>query len=138
VLKGMIIGLIKKYKFQNPRFQDFKHIVRLLLRRLLARGYDRRQLLPLFEDALKEKPAQTTPSPSPLIFKLQYDPNGPSRSQLRRVLQLDRLEDVTGQPIRICYTKPATLRTLLCPTELSTSITPTPADALQAAVQGPG
>lgn len=138
VLKGMIIGLIKKYKFQNPRFQDFKHIVRLLLRRLLARGYDRRQLLPLFEDALKEKPAQTTPSPSPLIFKLQYDPNGPSRSQLRRVLQLDRLEDVTGQPIRICYTKPATLRTLLCPTELSTSITPTPADALQAAVQGSG
>jgi hypothetical protein len=129
VLKGLIKGLIQKYRLQNPRPRDFKKIVKLFYKRLTARGYKPSTLLPLFHDALDDK--NTSPqSKQPIVFKLPFDPNGPSRASLRSVLQLDTFQELSGSTIKICYTKPRTLRSILCPTDLKPMSRPTPAEAI--------
>ena len=47
------------------------------------------------------------------FYKIPYDPNGPSRSRLRKILAFDELSDVLAAAnkgkITICYMKPDNL-----------------------------
>lgn len=135
VLKGLIFGLLKKYKIQNPMPQDFKKFFQLLFTRLEQRGYRSSLLKPLFSAALKatcHTPAVS--SREKLVFKVPYDPNGPSRHALRHILRFkdfDRaLQILHIENISICYLKPPTLKNMLSPTTLNLEISPTPADLL--------
>ena len=129
VKKGMIYGLLKKYKLQNTLTEDFLSISKALFQRFLARGYKFSTLKRFFQDSLlrlnSENPSgniqlRTTPEPKNLpnparqyFFKIPFDPNGPSRSQLRRKLSLDEFSQVLSETynskITICYQRPDNL-----------------------------
>lgn len=133
VLKGLIYGLVKKYAMQNPDATDFKSIVNLLLQRLQSRGYRASKLLPIFRAALEEIRAPR-PRTSKIFFKVPYDPNGPSGTELKRLLDVQALETETKKfgidQVSLCYLKPPTLKRKLCPTRLPPTFSPSPADRL--------
>lgn len=133
VLKGLIYGLVKKYAMQNPDTNDFKSIVNLLLQRLQSRGYRASKLLPIFRAALEETRAPRPRTPK-VFFKVPYDPNGPSGTELKRLLDIQALETETKKfgidQVSLCYLKPPTLKRKLCPTRLPPTFSPSPADRL--------
>lgn len=133
VLKGLIFGLIKKYKKQNTNSSDFATVCKLFYRRLRDRGYSNTILLPLFDTALHQASTSRTPL-SQVFFKISYDPNGPSRARLRNLLDFSNLTRLCStlhiDKLSICYTKPPSLKRKLCPTSLRLDCSPTPAARL--------
>lgn len=133
VLKGMVFGLVSKYRQQNSKDADFKNIVQQLFTRLVRRGYRSEMLQDLFQLALERlhRPRVDT-SMKKCFFKIRYDPNGPSRSQLRYRLGfhelLPLLKDAENTKLIICYTRPPNLKSKLCKTSLPLDRFPTPAD----------
>lgn len=130
VKKGMIYGLLKKYKQQNTLPEDFKVLCKALFQRFLARGYRSSSLQPLFSKALERLSmpdqrsqgiVETGRIPKQVFYKIPYDPNGPSRSEIRAMLALDDLSNVLSQTenikITICYQKPNNLGTKLMRTK---------------------
>ena len=118
VKKGMIYGLLKKYKTQNTLPEDFQALCRALFQRFLTRGYRSATLRPLFQNALERLSAhhqipQSRSIQRQYFYKIPYDPNGPSRSRLRTILALDELSKVLSATenakITICYQKPNNL-----------------------------
>lgn len=121
VKNGMIYGLLKKYKRQNSETKDFHALCKLLFQRLLVRGYRSNSLRPLCQNALERltlKPIIETPQPlrrppRPVFYKIPYDPNGPSRSEIRTTLALNDLSNMLLETenikIIICYQKPNNL-----------------------------
>jgi hypothetical protein len=53
VLKSLIYGLIKTYQRQNSRVKDFKHNIRLLFGRHMARGHKYNNIITIFQEAAK-------------------------------------------------------------------------------------
>lgn len=49
--KGLIHGVLRNYYKQNSRIEDYKHVAALFHERLLARGYKRDTIDPMFMDA---------------------------------------------------------------------------------------
>ena len=132
VKKGMIFGLLKKYKQQNTLPEDFNMLCQALFQRFLARGYRSSSLQPLFHNALErlsapdhrsQQIAEIGSIPRQVFYKIPYDPNGPSRSQIRAMLALDDLSKVLLQTenikITICYQKPNNLGKQLMRTKTS-------------------
>ena len=118
VKKGMIYGLLKKYKTQNTLPEDFQALCQALFQRFLTRGYRSATLRPLFQNALERLSAhhqipQSRSIQRQYFYKIPYDPNGPSRSRLRTILALDELSKVLSATenakITICYQKPNNL-----------------------------
>ena len=103
LLKSLAYGLISTYKRQNSSQEDFKENVRRLYNRLITRGYEREQLLTLFQDItakldsrknqnLDHNPiCKSTKSngnkhgSSPLFFHLPYHPKGISRRFIQQM-----------------------------------------------------
>jgi hypothetical protein len=133
VLKGLIFGLLKKYRRQNPLDSDFQDFMKKLFLRLRFRGYNTLSLQRLFKQALQHV-SGTRPLTSKVLLKLPYDPRGPSSNDLRRMLHLQRfqpiLDAINTESITFCYLKPRTLKNFLCPTSLRLDISPTPASIL--------
>ncbi len=137
VKKGMIYGLLKKYKAQNTLPEDFKVLCQALFQRFLVRGYRYATLQPLFQIALRRLASQDPHGsqalpqvpgqiPKQVFYKIPYDPNGPSRSQLRAHLALDDLSKVLSETenikITICYQKPNNLGKTLMRTKTTADI----------------
>jgi hypothetical protein len=59
VLKSLIYGLIKTYQRQNSRVEDFKHNIRLLFGRLIARGHKYNDIITIFQEAAKTSDEKT-------------------------------------------------------------------------------
>lgn len=133
VLKGLIFSLVKKYHKQNSRPEDFRDIILKFYSRLQARGYSSKVLKPIFNSALHEVKVKGKKLKQ-VFFKIPFDPNGPNKVSLRKMLKFSQLQKLL-QPFgidkpTICYLKPPTLRRKLCPTTLSTVSSPTPAERL--------
>jgi hypothetical protein len=130
VQKSMIASLLAKYYLQNSQLSDFTKLVQLLFKRLLARGYLFNPLKLLFTDALRriQQPKQTvtTPKPKQYFLKIPYDPNGPTRTNLRNQLRLNDLSSLLqsfgyGQ-VTICYSRPKNLGDILIHNKRTTPI----------------
>ncbi|CAN0121364.1 unnamed protein product, partial [Heterosigma akashiwo] len=109
LLKGHIFGHIKKLYMQNTESGNFRRFTLLFFERLMARGHSRDQLIRLFNQALqhycptvevlsKGRPSATgiikphvTTARTQLFFKVPFDPNGPSRRQLRIMMNTESL-----------------------------------------------
>lgn len=135
VLKGMIFGLVRQYRLQNTRNEDFRNIVKLLFDRLVRRGYKFETLKHLFVTALQKLDQPRLPRPDhQVFFKIPFDPNGPSRRDFRTRLELDQLQPLLkhseSTQVVVCYRRPPTLQSVLCKTSLPTNRFPTPADQL--------
>ena len=137
VKKGMIYGLLKKYKKQNTLPEDFIVLCQALYQRFLVRGYRSATLQPLFQNALERLSSNRIPRPSntqrQFFYKIPYDPNGPSRSRLRAMLALDELSEVLSTEnakITICYQKPTNLGNKLMRTKKAQAALPSNLAAL--------
>lgn len=140
VMKGFITGILLKYKEQNTKLEDFKHMATLFFNRLINRGYHPRTLKPYFEEILSQITAPASgkrkrdDNMKQFFFKVPYDPNGPTRQQLRSMFKLDQLSeslsDIGLGRIVICYTKPPNIGNLLMRTR-DGPITSAPAEQVQ-------
>ena len=115
ISEGMIYGLLKKCKAQNTLQEDFKVLCKALFERFLVRGYRSSTLQPLFQNASQrlalqdphrsQKAAATIGwIPQKVFHKIPYDPNGPSRSQIRAILALDDLSKALSEADNIKIT----------------------------------
>lgn len=130
VLKGLIFGLIKKFRLQNPNEADFLFIRKKFLERLLARGYTKHQLIPIFRQAskkflqkhfLQEKSKNKYES---LVLTLPYNPRTFNSLQVKSILKIQQLEKLLNQydmenRIVIGYTRPKNLGQHLTRTKFS-------------------
>jgi hypothetical protein len=125
--KGLIYGLLKKYKEQNSKFSDFKEISSRLFQRLLRRGYRYKTLRDMFVQSLRKLDPRSTKRlistlEGKFFFKIPFDPNGPTKEEVRKHYQLDRLSQALENQgkgrIVICYTKPRCLANILMRTRL--------------------
>ncbi len=137
VFKGLIYGLLQKYQDQNTKRSDFLNIARLFFDRLCMRGYRSETLKPLFNDViatLRVQRNQRTPDTErKFFFKIPYDPNGPSRTEIKKIFQLDSLSQVIKDGrIVICYTRPNNLGNILMRTRYQPA-TPAAASSVQPA-----
>lgn len=140
VFKGMIFGLIQKYYKQNTKAEDFQFIVKKLFRRLIARGHKKDIIKPIFLAAMTKTTSSNCPTQgipdklNQVFFKVPFDKNGPSKTNLRNILQFPKIEKLIQSygidKITMCYTKPDNLRKKLCPSKINPQIKPTPADVL--------
>ena len=96
-IKGTIFGLIRRYYAQNTYRHDFVHFCRLLYRRLLARGWERDFLRPLFMEACNIVSCKSSVNAAPtsaanddenrLFLHLEYHPDDVSRSRIQELYQ---------------------------------------------------
>ena len=122
-IKGMIFGLIRRYYAQNTYQRDFVHYVRLLYRRLLARGWKSDFIRPLISAACqRSKHLASLPPRSPtepsiiddevhrLFIHLVYHPDDLPRRRIQELYEqhcgdLFRSELNLNRPT-IAYSRP--------------------------------
>jgi hypothetical protein len=109
LIKGLVYGLLRRYYYQNSKDSDFVHFKNLLFNRLLARGWDRAVLSPIFSTSLEKIKTSSKLPPAPkgnatleerLFFHLQYHPCDIPRSDIRKFYS-EELEDVVKKEIGI-------------------------------------
>jgi hypothetical protein len=100
VTKSLIYGLLSTYFRQNSRRQDFYAIVRLLFKRLRARGHQRDVLTPIFLNAistitskresnrsykqvLSTKKTSRLEKENQVFFHLPFHPRGITRTKIQ-------------------------------------------------------
>lgn len=137
---GLIYGILLKYKQQNSTEKDFYMNCRLFFQRLLQRGYKHSTLADIFKKCFQKLNNWTEEARKRKLnndlhkyfLKIPYDPNGPSRTMLRDLLEVNKLSEVlyeTGKgKITICYMRPKNLANLIMRTRLKP---PTSSDASQ-------
>ena len=93
VIKGMIFGCLRRYKLQNSRREDYLEMIRLLFRRLKARGHDPSSLKKMIMSAANKleleapKPKEQGGRDNRLFIHMQYHPNGISRQEIRAAFE---------------------------------------------------
>ena len=122
IIRGMVVGLLGKYRKQNTLDNDFNIIMNLLYRRLIARGYKRHTLEPLFLNTIKfTKNDQEKEVDEKIYLKIRFDPNGPTRRQIISLLKLRELsEELDVARISICYLRAPTIGKFLYHTLMTT------------------
>jgi hypothetical protein len=141
VLRGLIVGMVKRIFRLTTSDCDKTTAVHSLFRRLHARGFDPLTILPIFEDALQRAHRDVTTESDlfekPVFLHLPYHPRDVSRKQLQRIFRetllqppneplLPNLENGHGEPIRtnrmiVAYHRPLNLKNLLFPRRFETS-----------------
>ena len=97
-LKGTIYGLLSRYHAQNTYRDDYLYFVRLLYRRLLARGWERKLLRDFFLESSSRieersrRPCNSTTPPPPeikdeerLFIHVEYHPDDISRKRIQEL-----------------------------------------------------
>ena len=146
-VNSLVYGLMKTYKLQNTRDEDFLNTTKLLFKRLLDRGYEHSNLKEVFLEAMSKlldekimnrKKKDGTDSPeTPLIFHLLYNPRDMSCSKIQLVYEEECatqtisantfrnfLNRNTGETMKIskmivAYHKPRNIRDKLVPSKLA-------------------
>ena len=131
VLKGMIYGLVRRYKAQNTYRKDYIHFVRLLFRRLLARGWKREYIHPLVMEACNRLEISNTTQHEPtndanenemLFLHFVFHPDDISRLSIRQLYnthcqELFEAELDVARPT-IAYSRPRNIGDLVSQTKL--------------------
>jgi hypothetical protein len=136
MLYGLVYGRLRAYRLQNTDTDNFVKMAILLARRLCARGYSLKNLLPVFQKAnerlLLHDPRrlltqQATPLPdtthtkseSPLIFHLLHHPRGNTRQQLRAAYAKTVEPLIPEQPLIVAVSRPKNIKDRVCRTKLA-------------------
>ncbi len=145
-LRSLIHGLLRKYWLQNSDKSDFQDIIKLLFKRLCARGHKPEYLYPLFLHAASVIDSKSTPHHPPshstapntteLFIKWMFHPDGIPRQQIQQTytatcetplphsqLGFRHLRTSNGQILNIkkltvAYTRNRNLRDILIPSKL--------------------
>ena len=100
LFKGVIYGLMKKYREQNTHYSDYLRFTKLLYVRHLERGHQAATLKPLFLDAHAKIKQQRTEPPPPPPEEREEDPL--HASYLHWEYHMD---DLPSKTIRSSYDK---------------------------------
>jgi hypothetical protein len=137
VLRGLIIGMIKRIFRLTTAFSDKETSVFTFFGRLVARGYPASLIRPIFDDAIQRASTTRPPSTEPAKYEkrvflhLPFNPKDASSSTFQRIFRTTllqpngepHLQDMlseTGDPIRtnrmvVAYHRPPNLKNLLFP-----------------------
>ena len=147
-VNNLVYGLMKTYRLQNSRTEDFLNTVQLLFQRLMDRGYEQKHLKEVFMEAMSKLDYQKvftkgsekdrTDSPGDnIFFHLPYHPSDVSRSTIRFAYEqecettyesADSFKHfknrVTGgvmevNKMTIAYHRPKNIRDVLVPSKLA-------------------
>ena len=129
MMKGIVYGLLRNYYSQNSNESDYIHMAVLLLRRLVARGWDRTYIKSLIQSAdsrLRSAEAQLSTTPNDrrpltnkerLFLHYEYHPCGMPRGEIRQIYQStcgDLLESRLGiKQMTVAYSRPKNVRDVL-------------------------
>ena len=143
VIRGMIYGLLRKYKQQNTHRADYIEMTVLLYQRLAERGWDSSLLARLFDDASakvekngpsksqqRKEVAANDGRPNRIFIHTEFHPGGIPRKEIRRAF-----EETCGEAFRnlatesgnrmqikqttIAYSRPKNLRDMLTSAKLT-------------------
>jgi hypothetical protein len=147
MLFGLIYGRLRAYRMQNTADANFTKMVILLARRLRARGYSMKTLLPVFQKAGNQllssnprRPALTrpetgvtdaTPVENPLIFHLKHHPRGVTRQQVRQAYSEFIAPILPDRPLVIAVSRPKNIRDQVCRTRLQDVPGDNPSDYIE-------
>ena len=94
MLKSLIFGLIRKYNLQNTHAEDFTSIKNKLFSRLIARGHQHKDILPIFEEAMinptktitntRQNVKHQASNNENIFFKYLYHPKNISRRTIQK------------------------------------------------------
>ena len=145
LLKSLIYGLLSTYWKQNSDYEDYINFVRLLHKRLLARGQKAININPIFIEASNKIERKSNPSspsiqpPSPfenrLFYHYEYHTRDVSRQVIRNTYEntcelpnteghsFRNMPNTSGDKLRIskftvCYSRPKNIRDRLVPSKL--------------------
>jgi hypothetical protein len=131
MLYGLVYGRLRAYRLQNTATSDYLKMVKLLARRLCARGYSLKALLPEFKKAgdrlLEHDPRRlltartatdTTEQENPLIFHLEHHPRGVTRQQVRAAYSEFIEPLIPDRKLILAVSRPKNIRDRVCRTRL--------------------
>ena len=140
-LKGLIVGILRRYWLQNSNSKNYRRLVTLFAAQLLKRGYSKQQITESFNDASKylrskhgdrkiylskatlERRARTSSKPqdnlnNTIIYHAEFHPRGVPRKRIQQIYG-DTIQK-TGLFDRqiVAFSRPKNLRDLLSPSTL--------------------
>jgi hypothetical protein len=123
--KGLITGEIYRYWLQNTNEEDFIKITTSFILRLLQRGHQLNQIIPILQTAASNidnintrKKLTTTDSEDTLFIHWRYHPSDINKNTIRKIYD-NTLKGFDGfKQMRLAISRPKNLRDILCKTEL--------------------
>ena len=138
MMRGIVYGLMRKYKRQNTNISDYNKMAHLLFKRHVARGWDRatfKEYILAADTKLRNNPPQptivamdtttveeTTSNRDHLFLHLQYHPRDIPRQMIRTIYNKHcktLFEERLGiNQLTIAYSRPPNIRELLTKAKL--------------------
>jgi hypothetical protein len=125
IIRSFVYGAIHRYYWQNTSNSDFLMYVGLLFDRMLDRGHQRTNLIPIFEQASIKVETSAMPNPknehklnndddesneNNIYIHLPHHPNNPPTNELRTIadnlkIEISKQSDIKLDRIIIAYSK---------------------------------
>jgi hypothetical protein len=134
LLRGLVFGRMRAYWHQNTDKANFVRMAKLLSDRLIARGYSKKVLLPLFIEATKRldhlddeskqgRAIATTLAPEeeltkPIFFHLPYHPRGIQRTTIRKTFDASLKKLLPKRSLTVAVSRAKNLGDRVCRTRL--------------------
>lgn len=126
MLKGLIYGRLRAYWSQNSKTDDFLHFATFLAKRLIARGWPKRTVVTLTQEASQrlsnENPGNTEKTTKtiqkPIIFHLPFHPRGIQRRTIRKIFNETVGRHIKDRQLIVAVSRPLNLQDRLCNTKL--------------------
>jgi hypothetical protein len=134
LLRGLIFGRMRAYWHQNTDKKNFVRMAKLLAQRLIARGYSKQVLTPLFIEATerlnhldnesKLQGATTTVSATeekdkkPIFFHLPFHPRGIKRATIRKTFDASLKKLLPSRSLIVAVSRQKNLGDRVCRTRL--------------------
>ncbi len=134
LLRGLVFGRMRACWHQNTDKANFVRMAKLLSDRLIARGYSKKVLLPLFIEAAKRldhlddeskqgRAIATTLAPEeeltkPIFFHLPYHPRGIQRTTIRKTFDASLKKLLPKRSLTVAVSRAKNLGDRVCRTRL--------------------
>jgi hypothetical protein len=133
VLRSLVFGRLQAYWHQNTEKKNFVKMAALLAQRLMARGYSKQLLTPLFieaterlsslddnkqQGAITAELAAAAKDKKPIFFHLPYHPRGIQRTTIRKIFDASLKKVLPHRPLIVAVSRPKNLGDRVCQTRL--------------------
>ena len=135
LLRGLIFGRMRAYWHQNTEKKNFVRMAKLLAQRLIARGYSKQVLTPLFIEAterldrvyndrserlgaINQVSANKEKESKPIFFHLPFHPRGITRATIRKTFDASLKKLLPHRSLIVAVSRPKNLGDRVCRTRL--------------------
>jgi hypothetical protein len=134
LLRGLVFGRLRAYWYQNTEKRNFVKMAKLLANRLVARGYSKQLLIPLFieaterlsrldsenndRDTILAGPVQSETEKKPIFFHLPYHPRGIQRATIRNIFSSTLQNVLPQRRLIVAVSRQKNLGDRVCQTRL--------------------